>query len=202
MGRPKGSKNRTTSLEDGIESIEGGIETIEIETTGLNTDSTGTTQEGSSKEKPNNSIPRLPIKKISKKEQQNTDLEKNICTILNVVFMLTKEKYGEIWSVSDGEIESIGKPLASIINQLPISDKINNYSVYLTLLISVSIVVVPRLILTQKMEGAKKHEQKTETKTNNARVIEFNKSNDQQKPHASNASSNIEYVKEQLNAVY
>lgn len=150
---PKRSRTRTNKKE-----IDPGLSMVDPNMQGITPDPVQLIIPG---EIPEPAPPKKKKKVTPKKVENLGELETNLEMIgaaaFGMVGLVTNDP--EVWEVTDGELNSIAKPAARLIEKAGQSETTNKYSDYIMLLGALTLIVLPRIIATKAMkEAMKQHE--------------------------------------------
>lgn len=65
-----------------------------------------------------------------------------------IAYGATQAKHGELWLVSEAELQSVAKPLTNVLNRLPIAKDVQKYSDPIALIVAVGAIIVPRVLIS------------------------------------------------------
>ena len=103
-------------------------------------------------------------KKVENLGELETNLEMIGAAAFGMVGLVTNDP--EVWEVTDGELNSIAKPAARLIEKAGQSETTNKYSDYIMLLGALTLIVLPRIIATKAMKEALKQHERPITNNN------------------------------------
>ena len=136
-------------------------------------------------------------KKVNKKKQEEVNTEQLNVFIKTLSTLVASRKGFEHWQLTDKEIESITTPLAKMLQENEIFEKLGEHSNQIALITACVTVFVPRIITTTLLiKEKKKYEQSSKQPkqpSNQGKVVDISKQDDRQTTTNSKAVSDDEH---------
>jgi hypothetical protein len=96
-----------------------------------------------------------PPKRKSTKTTIDRGLESNIRMLIVTSFTFASTKIHPVWSISDEEAKSLSEPITRIMQRMGVAETASANADYIALAIAVSIVIIPRVMMTPKKQKIK-----------------------------------------------
>jgi len=136
------------------------------------TRTSSTTSKGNNRSE-NIEIPILEKEKKKKKGMTKADQElcDNVAMLLETGFSVVSMKAGDHWVISAEESKMIAEPATKILKRFDVNKKANKYMDLLALVTALSIVAIPRVIVSTQNKKSEVKSIERKTRTNNVEPI-------------------------------